>query len=203
MTKSEYTFLEKGMMSVSDSQVIDLLVSDVETTQKLSGISISELARLSYRELRQIGVSHQRAIRMVAAFELNRRKTYTDPVAIHSSTDTYQLMLDKVSDLVHEEFWTIYLNRSNKLIKMIQNSKGGISGTVTDIRLILKEAIIHSASSIICCHNHPSGNLSPSVADKDITLKIRDAAKLMDLRLLDHVIIAADNYFSFADEGLI
>ncbi len=203
MKKSEYTFLEKGMMSVSDSDVIDLLVSDKVSTEKLSGIPIADLARLSYYELRQMGISHQRAIRVIAAFELNRRKSFIEQTVIKSSHDAYDLLHGKLCDLIHEEFWTIYLNRSNRVIKVIQNSKGGISGTVTDSRLILKDAIMLSASSLVLCHNHPSGNLKPSVSDQAITKKITEAGNLMDIKVLDHVIIASDNYFSFADEGLI
>ncbi len=203
MKNSEYTFFEKGMMSVSDSQVIDLIVSDEKVSQKLSEIPVAELARMSYREFRQMGASHQRAIRLVAAFEINRRKSIIEPKKILCSSDAYNLLEGRLADLTHEEFWTIYLNRSNRVIKEILHTKGGISGTVTDTRLILKEAILLSASSIVCCHNHPSGNIRPSKGDEAITKKIKDAAELMDIKLLDHVIISNGGYFSFADEGLI
>ncbi len=203
MRKSEETFLEYGMMAVSDCEVIDMLVADGQMSDKLSQIPIEQLAKLSYRELRNMGISHRRAMILVAAFEINRRKTFAYPVTIHSSKDAYDLMSPKLNVLMHEEFWAIYLNRSNRVIKAIMHSKGGISGTVTDVRLILKEAILHSASSLICCHNHPSGNVKPSKADMEITKKIKASGDLMDIKILDHVITTPQNYYSFADEGLI
>ena len=105
--------------------------------------------------------------------------------------------------LVHEEFWVLFLNRSNKVIEKQKISQGGITGTVTDIRLILKTAIDNLATSMILCHNHPSGNLQPSDADISITRRLKESSSLMDISLLDHLIIAGKSYFSFADENLI
>jgi DNA repair protein RadC len=108
-----------------------------------------------------------------------------------------------LTDLIHEEFWIIYMNRTNKILKIDRLSTGGWSGTVTDVRMILKKAIEVGASGIICAHNHPSGNLSPSESDTKITRQIKDAGAILDIQLLDHIIIAEADYYSFADNGLI
>ncbi len=200
----EYDVFNYGLSGVSDSGVLSLLVQDTKTVELLAGRSVLDLARCSYSDFKALGLSHGRASRLVAAFELNRRKSSAEaPRAVMSSRDAYEIMKSRISELQHEEFWVIYLNRSNKVIKVWQASKGGISGTVTDIRMILKEALNLSASSIVCAHNHPSGNLKPSQADVQITSKVKNAAELMDIKLLDSVIVSNDNYFSFADEGLI
>ncbi len=203
MRKSEETMLNYGMTAVTDTDVIDMLIADGEVSNKLSEIPIEQLARTSYREFRNMGISHRRAMIMVASFEINRRVTFADPVTISSSRSAYDLISPKLDTLVHEEFWVIYLNRSNRVINVKMHSKGGMSGTVTDVRLILKEAILFSASSLVLCHNHPSGNTKPSKADIEITKKIKASGDLMDIKILDHVIITPRDYFSFADEGLI
>ena len=108
-----------------------------------------------------------------------------------------------MGDITIEEFWVIYLNRSNRIIDKKRISQGGINGTVTDIKVIMKNAIEMLASSFIICHNHPSGNLTPSTADHEITKKIKEAAGLMDIQLLDHIIVTDKSHYSFADEGII
>ena len=113
------------------------------------------------------------------------------------------LLLPYFIDLLHEEFFCLFLNRANKVIKIEQISKGGISGTVTDVRIILKNAILYTASGLIVAHNHPSGNLNPSESDTRITKKIKEAGNLMDIQLLDHLIISNEDYYSFADNGLL
>ena len=199
-----YNVFNYGLSGVSDNEVISLIVGDQKTMNLLSGRSILDLARCSYSDFRAMGLTHGRASRLVAAFELHKRKSTAEaPQSVMSSRDAYQIMQPQIGELQHEEFWVIYLNRSNKVIKVWQTSKGGISGTVTDIRLILKEALNVSASSMVCAHNHPSGNIKPSNADMQITKKLKEAAALMDFKLLDSIIVSYDNYFSFADEGLV
>lgn len=152
------------------------------------------------------GIGEAKAVSITAALEIGRRRKDEDaPVqsVIQSSRDAFAIMQPIVGDLMHEEFWILLLNRSNRLIEAMRTSQGGISGTVTDIRMILKNAILRTASSIVLCHNHPSGNLKPSRADLDITKKMNEAAKMMDLKVLDHIILADRDYFSFADEGLL
>lgn len=126
-----------------------------------------------------------------------------DDHKIRSSNDVYSIFHPLISDLSYEEFWLLYLNRSNKVISKLKISQGGISGTITDIRLILKRALEVLASSIIICHNHPSGNREPSDADRRITEKIKEAASYFDISLLDHLIVTDNGYYSFADKGEI
>jgi DNA repair protein RadC len=119
------------------------------------------------------------------------------------SKDAAEIFLPILSDLAHEEFWVLFLNRSNRVIDRMKLSQGGISGTVTDVRIVMKKAIECLASGLIVCHNHPSGNLNPSDSDSKITQKIKDAGNLMDIQLLDHIIISGRDYYSFADNGLM
>ncbi len=209
--------LAGGSLVLSDAELIALLIGSGnrdETAVALArrilgsfGNSLNRLARLSVRELMQFrGIGTAKAVAIAAALELGRRRKVeqvAEKPSIKSSRDAYVIMLPMVGDLSHEEFWILLLNRSNRLLDVIRTSQGGISGTVTDIRMILKNAILHSASSLVLCHNHPSGNLKPSRADMEITRKMNDAARLMDIKVLDHIILADSDYFSFADEGLL
>ena len=122
---------------------------------------------------------------------------------ITSSKDAYNIIFPLISDLQHEEFWVLLLNRSNKIIDKTKISQGGVTGTVIDVKIILKKAIEKLASSVILCHNHPSGNIEPSEADIGITRKLKEAAEIMDIKLLDHIIVADNSYFSFLDEGIL
>ena len=121
---------------------------------------------------------------------------------IRSSKDIFEFFHPILADLPHEEFWVVFLNQSNKIIDKYRVSQGGISGTVIDVRLIMKAAIEKLASGIILCHNHPSGNLKPSGSDIKITKKMRDAGEIMEIKVLDHIIVTDESYFSFADEGI-
>jgi len=123
--------------------------------------------------------------------------------AIKSSNDAYQILQPILGHLPHEEFWILMLNRSNRILTRYNVSKGGLTGTVIDVRLILKKALESHAASMILAHNHPSGNKQPSGADQTITHKIADAGQIMDIPVIDHIIIAENNYFSFADEGML
>ena len=156
-----------------------------------------------YRKIKGIGAA--KAAVLVAAMELGRRRMdYTANSTVdrvRQSADAYDLLKSHLSDLVHEEFWVIYLNRAARMIKKECISRGGIAGTVVDIKLILKSAIHLQASSLILAHNHPSGHLQPSEADKQLTNRMLAAAKSVDMLVSDHLIISASTYVSFADEG--
>ena len=167
---------------------------------------LSRLSRLSIHEMKKRfkGVGTAKAISLAAAFELGLRTRDEDAASdtqIKSSTDIYNMMRVKLERLEYEEFWVLYLSRSNRVIFEECMSKGGVSGTVTDVRLILKRAIELLASGIILVHNHPSGNLRPSPDDDRITTKAKEAAKLLDINVLDHLIITPTNYFSYNDNG--
>jgi len=152
------------------------------------------------------GIGKAKAISIMAALELGRRRKLSETPAkpkITTSKDVYEELFPLISDLAHEEFWILLLNRANKIIDKYRISQGGTAGTVIDIKIILKRAVEKLASSIILCHNHPSGNLSPSKADINITRKLKESAELMDIKLLDHIIIADNSYFSFIDEGAL
>jgi DNA repair protein RadC len=209
--------LQRGTESLSDAELIAILISSgtkdvtaVELARDIlssAGNNLHELGKLSIRELINFkGIGKVKALHILSALELGRRRNRTDATArqkITSSKDAFQCFQSLLSDLPHEEFWVLILNRSNQVIDKVRISQGGISGTVIDTRLILRSAIEKLASGLILCHNHPSGNLQPSEADKKITEKIKTAANYMEINLLDHLIIADKNYFSFADEGLI
>ncbi|MGZ4037804.1 MAG: JAB domain-containing protein, partial [Bacteroidia bacterium] len=168
---------------------------------------INAIARQSINDLKKFkGVGLVKAININAAFELGRRRKEAElsyKPKIVTSGDAYKLLHKKLSDLPHEEFWMLLLNRANTLLKVECISKGGVSGTVVDIRLILKPAIEALASGIIVCHNHPSGQVTPSEHDIQLTRKIKESAKVMDISLLDHLIVSDTGYFSFNDEGIL
>lgn len=204
-----------GIQQLSDSELIALLIGSgtqhataVDLARQILGSlgnNLDRLGKLTIRDLLKFkGVGKARAIAIMAAMELGRRRKLSeapDENKITSSQDVYCLMSPLLSDIPHEEFWILLLNRSNKVTEKRRISQGGISGTVTDIRMILKLAIENLSSSVILCHNHPSGNLQPSEADRSITGKLKEAANLMDIAVLDHIIIAGRAYFSFADEN--
>lgn len=161
--------------------------------------------KLQLSELTQFkGIGEAKAITILAALELGRRRKdtpATESPKITHSKDAFLVIQPQLMDINHEEFWIILLNRGNRVIKPIQVSRGGIAGTVADPKIIFKMALEHLASSIILVHNHPSGNLTPSQADIQLTHKLVEAGKWLDLPILDHLIIHDFQYFSFADEG--
>ncbi len=209
--------LNKGISTLSDAELIAIIIrmgskdeSAVELGKRILNSvenNLNELGKLSVEDLQKYkGMGEAKAIGIVAALELGRRRKLSEGVnrsKIGSSRDIYDIFHPLLADLPNEEFWIILLNRSNKIIDRQKISQGGISGTVTDIRIILKMALEKLASSLILCHNHPSGNPKPSEADISITKKIKESGKLMDISLLDHIIVTDGNYFSFADEGII
>lgn len=207
--------LKKGLLSLSDAELIALLIgsgtrneSAVELAKKVlknANNNLNELGKLEIKDLQKNkGIGEAKAITITAALELGRRRKLADIIdkqKISSSNDVFELFQPLLGDLPHEEFWILLLNRSNKIIDRFKISQGGVSGTVIDVRLILKAAIEKLASSIILCHNHPSGNKMPSDADDSITQKLIDGGKLLDIKVLDHIIIADTQFFSYADEG--
>ncbi|MEY4987862.1 MAG: hypothetical protein RL567_1641 [Bacteroidota bacterium] len=169
---------------------------------------VAKLGRWGLSDYRKIkGIGYAKAAVLVAAMELGRRRmdyqAHVTVDRIRQSADAYDLLKSHLADLIHEEFWVIYLNRAARMIKKECISRGGIAGTVVDIKLILKSAIHLQASSLILAHNHPSGHLQPSEADKQLTNRMLVAAKSVDMLVADHLIINASTYVSFADEGWI
>jgi len=174
---------------------------------KLGKDNLGELGKLSVKELMKIkGIGEAKAISITAALELGRRRQDTPPLhktPIGSSVDLARWLQARLKDHRREVFGVLYLNRANKINHFEIVSEGGITGTVADPRIILRKALEADAVSIILCHNHPSGSLRPSRADEVLTDKIKEAAAYLDIKLLDHIIVSEDGYYSFADEGLL
>jgi DNA repair protein RadC len=209
--------MANGVQYLSDSELLAILlgsgtknITAVELARQIlkeAGNSLQLLGRKGISELVRIkGVGPAKAITILAALELGRRRAgmqHSHKIPVKSSETVYKLFHPLMGDLEHEEFWLLMLNRANRILGRFKVSQGGLSGTVIDTRIILKKALDNLASSIIVCHNHPSGNKQPSDADLKITEKLKKAAEMLEIKLLDHVIIADKSYFSFADEGLI
>jgi DNA repair protein RadC len=209
--------LLKGTAALTDAELIAILLgtgtaslSAVDLAKNLlqqAGNNLDDLARLSVKDLMKIkGIGEAKAITIISALEIGRRRkeiNVAERPKISGSKDAYELVRGELMDLPHEEFWVIMLNRANRLIKTHQISQGGVHGTVADPKIIYKTALESLASGIIVAHNHPSGNLTPSQQDVELTKKLKEAGKLLEIQLLDHVIVAGKNYYSFADEGLI
>jgi DNA repair protein RadC len=210
--------LLKGKASLSDAELITILLrtgvkgsSALDIAKKIlhrvNG-DLNELGKLSVGELKKMekGLGDTKAITIAAALELGRRRqssTIREKPVITSSNDSFEYIYPEVADLPHEEFYVLYLNKSNRVITHKHISSGGVTGTVADLKIILKHAIELLASAIIAVHNHPSGNLKPSQADIDLTKRLKESGKLMDILLLDHLIIGDKNYYSFADSGML
>jgi len=207
----------KGPSSLSDAELIAILIgsgtknkSAVELAHELlamTGNSLSGLGMMSVAGIKKLkGIGEAKAVTIAAAMELGRRRKMaeaTENPQIRSSTDVFNIFSPLMEDLQHEEFWILFLNRANKVISRMKISQGGVSGTVTDVRIIMKKAIETLASGLVICHNHPSGNNSPSDSDIRSTQKIKEAGTLMDIQLLDHLIICGKDYYSFADNGAL
>jgi DNA repair protein RadC len=209
--------LLKGTSALSDAELVAILIGS--GTPKLSAVELSkkillqgnnnlnELARLSVKDLMKIkGIGEAKAITIIAALELGRRRKEQDPEEkpkITSSKDAFDILKGEMMDLPNEEFWVLLMNRANRVIKKKRVSEGGVSGTVADPKIIYKMALEELASGLIVAHNHPSGNLQASQSDLDLTKKLKEAGKFLEIQLLDHLIIANQKYLSFADEGMI
>lgn len=209
--------LSKGIGSLSNAELIAILIgsgtrneSAVDLAKKIlrnSSNNLYELGRTDLQELmKNKGIGNAKALAIMAAMELGRRRKESglpEREKVNGSHEVFRLFHPLLNDLPHEEFWALLLNRANRVIEKFRVSQGGISGTVIDIRIIMKRSLEKLCSSLILCHNHPSGNLRPSEADIKITGKLKNASALMDIQLIDHLIVADNSYFSFADEGMI
>jgi DNA repair protein RadC len=208
---------DKGKSVLSDAELVAILIgsgsreeSAVDLCKRILASvdnNLNALGKLSIKQLMEFkGIGEAKAITIAAAMELGRRRRLEDAVQldkITSSRSVFDLMQPIIGELPHEEFWILYLNNSNKVIQKNQLSKGGITGTLVDVRLVLKSALEVGATALILCHNHPSGTLKPSQADKDVTHKLKAAAQSLDIKVLDHLIITENTYFSFADESIL
>jgi DNA repair protein RadC len=188
----------------SNRSAIDLS-KDILNSIEFDLAKLGRLNQFDFMKFKGIGLA--KASVLVAALELGRRRLeFASQQAIQKITcsqDAFAVLQAQLADLPHEEFWFLHLNRGSRLIKMERLSIGGVSGTSVDVRLVIKSALEQRSSSLILAHNHPSGNLQPSQSDRSITFKIRDAAQLFDIQIADHIIVGHENYFSFADEGIL
>lgn len=207
----------KGVETLSNSELLAILINNGNREKsaldlgkevlKLGRDNLHELGKISLKELQSIkGIGQAKAVTITAALELGRRRqasfSISKPV-ITSSADISNYLLPLLKDYLYEVFAVVFLNRANKINHFEIISKGGITGTVADPRVILKKALEQDATSLVLCHNHPSGSLKPSRADEELTRKIKQAASSFDINVLDHIIVSEDGYYSFADEGLL
>ena len=209
--------VQKGSSVLSDAELIAILIgsgsrdeSAVELSKRILASvdhNLNELGKLSVNQLMRFkGIGEAKAVTIAAALEMGRRRRLEDTTKItkiKSSHDVFELLYPLIGELPHEEFWIVYLNNSNKVVHKAQLSKGGITGTLVDVRLVLKQALELGAVGIILAHNHPSGTMEPSGADKQITRKLKVASEALDIKILDHLILSQNEYLSFADQGIL
>lgn len=209
--------ISKGRHALTDAELLAILfntgtkgISAIQLAKnvlQLANNNLIELSRLELEKLKKIkGMGEKKAIVLISALELGNRRRMAEALernTISSSDDAYECLAPMIADSTHEQFVVMFLNRANKVLEIKAHSSGGLTGTIVDVKLILKEAILISASGIIVAHNHPSGNLNPSKSDIDLTQKIKNAASIMEISLLDHLIVTGDRYFSFRDSGLL
>ena len=205
----------KGKAVLSDAELLAILIgsgsrneSAVELSQRIlsnSSNNLNSLAKLTIKQLMEFkGIGEAKAITIIAALELGKRRREEEPqelIQITSSKITFQIMQPIIGDLLHEEFWVLYLNNSCKVIYKSQLSKGGITGTIVDIRMVFKIALEQNATFVVLAHNHPSGDPNPSPEDFKITKKLQNAGEIVDVKVLDHVIVSDKSYYSFADDS--
>jgi len=209
--------VQKGRSVLSDAELIAILIGSGSKNQSAVSLSkhilasvgnnLNELGKLSVRQLMQFkGIGEAKAVAIAAALEIGRRRRGEKArkiTKIGSSKDAFELLNPIIGELLHEEFWILYLSNANKVLHTAQLSKGGITGTLVDVRLVMKNALELGAVALILAHNHPSGTLRASKADQEITQKLQLAASALDLKVLDHLIIVQKGYLSFADENLL
>jgi DNA repair protein RadC len=209
--------LLKGKAILSDAELVAILIGSGNRNETAVDLSkrilasidnnLNKLGKLTVVDLQKFkGIGEAKAISIITALELGRRRRLEEALEftkITSSKDVFNFMQPLIGELHHEEFWIIYLNNSNKVLFKQQLSKGGLTGTLVDARLVFKKAIELLATAIILCHNHPSGKIEPSAQDKKITSKLKLAGDTLDIKVLDHLIITENAYFSFADENLM
>ena len=190
-------YAKNGALALSDAELIAILLRTGNPNDSASGKTLRELSDVK-------GIGQAKAISLLSAFELGKRmraEKVEECLQIRSSTDVVNLMQDKIADLEHEEFWAIYLNQANRILSTVQISRGGISSTPVDTRIVLQQAVLNKATQFVLCHNHPSGSVKPSRSDIQLTERLQRAAEVMDLVLVDHLIIHRDDYYSFAEDG--
>lgn len=209
--------LTKGVDTLSNSELLAMLIN-IGTKHKtavdlakevleLGHDNLNELGKLTLKDIQQVkGIGQAKAITICAALEIGRRRhaaTCLEKTAVKSSSDIAQYLRTVIKDFSYEVFAVVFLNQANKINHFEIISKGGITGTVADPRIILKKALEKEATTLILCHNHPSGNLKPSYADEQLTQKIKSAASLFDIKVIDHIIVSEEGFYSFADEGAL
>lgn len=218
--KPREKLVQKGGRSVlSDAELIAILIgsgsrneSAVELSKRILASAennLNELGKLSIKQLMSFkGIGEAKAVTIAAALEIGRRRRGGEEAMIVSkitcSRDAYEILQPLIGELEHEEFWILYLNNSNKVLHKAQLSKGGLTGTLVDVRIVMKQALeLGGAVGLILAHNHPSGTLRPSTQDKNITQKLKRAAEALDVKVLDHIIVTQRDYYSFADEAIL
>ena len=209
--------MEKGVATLSDAELLAILIGSgnreetaVELMRRVLSSCDNNLNVLAKWEICDFscfkGIGPAKSVTVMAALELGKRRNLQETqsrLQIRSSKDIYSLFQPIMCDLEQEEFWVLLLNQACKVIDKVRISIGGIDGTYADVRTILREALLQRSTQMAVVHNHPSGNVQPSQPDKSLTQSIQKAAELMNIRLIDHVIVSEDNYYSFADEGLL
>ena len=209
--------LEKGRETLSDAELIAILIGSGNSNESAVDLSrrilrdvddnLIQLSQLNINDLtRYNGIGEAKAVSILAALELGRRRRFAEASTqafIKNSKDAFEYFYMRMADIEHEQFWVMLLNPANKVIKLAKVSDGGINGTSADPKRIFKIALENNATAMMLCHNHPSGNVLPSDHDKVLTRNIINGGKLLEIKILDHIIIGIDKYFSFADSGLI
>ncbi|AZQ45019.1 RadC family protein [Nonlabens ponticola] len=209
--------LKKGASALSEVELLAILlgsgtvsISAVDLSRQILNNADNSLQQLGLKSLKELqkhkGIGEAKAITIAAAMELGRRRAMELPekiTRISCSDDAFKLLQPSLGELKHEEFWILLLDNSHKVLDTHQLSKGGITATHVDTRLIYRKAIEMGAVALILAHNHPSGSLKPSAPDKHITQKIQEAGKMLDIKVLDHVIVTARDFYSFADNGIM
>ncbi|MGB5556005.1 MAG: DNA repair protein RadC [Flavobacteriaceae bacterium] len=215
--KPREKLVQKGKSVLSDAELIAILIGSGSRNESAVSLSkrilasvnnnLNELGKLSIKQLMQFkGIGEAKAVTIAAALEIGRRRRgegASKITKITSSRDVFELLQPSMGELPHEEFWIVYLNNANKVLLTSQLSKGGLTGTLVDVRIVLKQALELGAVALVLAHNHPSGILRPSNEDKKVTEKLKTAATALDVKVLDHLIITQKDYFSFADEGIL
>ncbi|CAM4093586.1 RadC family protein [Zobellia nedashkovskayae] len=215
--KPREKLVHKGRSVLSDAELIAILIgsgsrdeSAVDLGKRIlasANNNLNELGKLSIKQLMTFkGIGEAKAVTIAAALEMGRRRRGEEAQKISkisSSKDAFDLLQPRIGELQHEEFWILYLSNANKVLYSAQLSKGGLTGTLVDVRIVMRQALEQGAVGLILSHNHPSGTLRPSEEDRKVTQKLKRAAAALDIKVLDHLIITQNDYYSFADEGIL
>ncbi|MBU3027735.1 RadC family protein [Zobellia galactanivorans] len=215
--KPREKLVRKGRSVLSDAELVAILIgsgsreeSAVELAKRIlasANNNLNELGKLSLKQLMAFkGIGEAKAVTIAAALEIGRRRRGEEAQKIDkisSSRDVFHLLHPRIGELQHEEFWILYLSNANKVLHSAQLSKGGLTGTLVDVRIVMRQALEQGAVGLILSHNHPSGTLRPSEEDRKVTQKLKKAAAALDIKVLDHLIITQNDYYSFADEGIL